>query len=163
MEGPQFEEEVPAETELKEDGMLAKIGQSKWGRAAVAAASITAGAAFVHESNTEQVSEQPIQMQMETQNENLSPSMAKGIHKFFPKLDLANVQVDRVRKEDGYSYVFSTTSGAPVGAISVNGTFVELRSAYEFDNGAINLGDSNDMPLYLNGVSDALSSIPASK
>lgn len=179
-EGPNFEEEQVTKEQKESSGFLDKLGSSKLGRAAIFATAIGGGAVLgskvvetaekmdtdyytatasggIHDKN---YNVEKLELGA-SHNEQLSPAMERGLHTFFPNLDFSKIQVDKQQKDGGYSYVFSDETGdAGVVAVSKNGIRVVLETAFEFDNGAINLGDDNDQLLTMEGVSGGYQSIP---
>ena len=170
-------DEQPSEAVTNESGespgILDRLGSSKIGRAVVAAAAIGGAGALVNEAS-DHLQDPPAHYvtmgadfnhgskeNLASHNEQLSPALEVGLHKFFPSLDLSKIQIDKVQKDGGYSYVFKDETGrVGVSAVSAHGTHVGLASAFEFDNGAINIGDEHDELLTMQGVSDGLQSIP---
>ncbi len=149
----------------EDDGFMQKFARTTIGKGVLTVAAVTAGQAIYHAGNDMLSSpeDRAAVVQIESHNEQLSQAMEQGMHKFFPGLDLATIRVDKRRVDGGYAYTFADEHGAPIEAISVHGSNIDLRSAFEFDNGAINIGNEQGELLTLEGVSDGLNSIPAHK
>lgn len=101
-------------------------------------------------------------------NKHISPAMKKGLHAYFPDLDISEIKfASKVAVDGGFTYDFTRNESGefsnPISPIGIDEIRHDLTKAFEHDDGSIDFYNGEGGVLRFNGFTGSPHSVPGAQ